>query len=118
MRTARNIASAAVAALFVTVMMPLNSFAASEFAGEWKVKDTTGKPFEITLSENGGAKATRGEGMSGTWKEEGNSAVITWTTGWVTKIRGEDGRYKKAAYKKGQSLEGQPANSSDAEKIK
>jgi hypothetical protein len=32
--------------------------------------------------------------------------------------RGEDGRYKKAAYKKGQSLEGQPANSSDAEKIK
>ena len=118
MRTVSKIASAAVAALFVTVMMPLNSFAASEFAGEWKVKDTAGKPFEITLSQDGGAKATRGEGMSGTWKEEGNSAVITWSTGWVTKIRGEDGRYKKAAYKKGQSLEGQPANSSDAEKIK
>ena len=64
------------------------------------------------------AGATRGEGMSGTWKEEGNSAVITWSTGWVTKIRSEDGRYRKAAYKKGQSLEGQPANSSDAEKIK
>jgi hypothetical protein len=118
MRTATKIASTAVAALIVTVMMPLNSFAASEFAGEWKVKDTAGKPFEITLSEDGSAKATRGEGMSGTWKEEGNSAVIAWNTGWVTKIRSEDGRYRKAAYKKGQPLEGQPANSSDAEKIK
>ncbi|MGA7323090.1 MAG: hypothetical protein WBX25_01080 [Rhodomicrobium sp.] len=118
MRTDRKTASAALAALFVTVMMPLNSFAASEYAGEWKVNDTAGKPFEITLSPDGAAEATRGEGMKGTWKEEGNSAVITWNTGWVTKIRGEDGRYRKSAYRKGQSPEGEPANSSDAQKIK
>ena len=115
---ARKIASAAVVALFVTVMMPLNSFAASEFAGEWKVQDSAGKPFEITLSANSAAKADRGEGMSGTWKAEGDTAVIVWNTGWVTKITKEGGHYKKTAYKKGQSLNSTPANSSDAEKTK
>src|SRR5215470_17157258 len=50
-------------------------------------------PFEITLSSGGAAKATRGEGMTGTWKEEGNSAVITWNTGWKTKITKEGNRY-------------------------
>ena len=57
----------------------------SAFEGVWRVKDTAGHPFEIVLSSGGAAKATRGEGMTGTWKEEGNSAVITWNTGWTTK---------------------------------
>ncbi len=118
MRTARKTASAAVAALFAVGMTALNGFAASEFAGVWMVKDTAGKPFEITLSENGAAKATRGEGMSGTWKEEGKSAVITWSTGWVTKIVNQGGNYMKTAFGKGQPLSGRPANSSDAQKIK
>ena len=60
----------------------------------WKVKDTAGRPFEITLSSGGVAKATRGEGMTGTWKEEGNAAVITWKTGWTTKIN-QPGRTQK-----------------------
>jgi hypothetical protein len=38
------------------------------------VKDTAGQPFEITLSGGGAAKASRGEGMVGTWKEEGKTA--------------------------------------------
>jgi len=97
---------------------PAASFAASEFEGTWKVKDTAGKPFEITLSGNAAAKADRGEGMSGTWKEEGETAMITWNTGWITKITKEGNRYKKAAYRKGQSLGSTPANTSDAERIK
>ncbi len=56
--------------------------------------------------------------MSGTWKEEGKTAVITWNTGWVTKIAKEGDRYKKSAYRKGQPLGGAPANTSDAEKVK
>ena len=48
--------------------------------------DTAGQPFEITLSGGGAAKASRGEGMVGTWKEEGKTAVITWNTGWTTEI--------------------------------
>lgn len=105
----------------LAVLIALNpavTQAASEFEGVWNVKDTAGKSFEITLSENAAAKANRGEGMSGTWKQEGNSAVITWNTGWVTKIAQEGNSYKKTAFRKGQSLSGNPANSSDAEKIK
>ena len=100
------------------VINPAASFAASEFEGTWKVKDTAGKPFEITLSENAAAKASRGEGMSGTWKGEDSTAVITWNTGWITKISKEGNRYKKSAYRKGQSLNSAPANTSDAERVK
>jgi len=52
----------------------------------------------------------------GIWKEEGDSAVITWNTGWTTKLTREGNRYVKEAYRKGQSLTGAPANTSDAEK--
>jgi hypothetical protein len=99
-------------------MSPAAILAASEFEGRWKVKDTADKPFEITLSQNGSAKADRGEGMTGTWKEEGKTAVIAWNTGWITKIAREGNRYKKSAYRKGQSLDNTPANSSDAERIR
>jgi hypothetical protein len=56
--------------------------------------------------------------MSGAWTEEGKAAVITWNTGWTTKIEKEDGHYKHTAYRKGQSLDGTPNNSSDAEKVR
>jgi hypothetical protein len=107
----------AVTAIFVAVTS-LTTLAASAFEGVWKVKDTAGKPFEITLSNGGAAKATRGEGMIGTWKEEGNAAVITWDTGWTTKIIKEGNQYKKAAYRQGQASDAAPANSSDAERVK
>ncbi len=94
------------------------SFAASNFEGVWKVKDTAGKQFEITLSGGGQAKASRGEGMTGNWKEEGNAAVITWNTGWTTKIMKNGNRYAKSAYRKGEPLSGKPANNSDAEKVR
>jgi hypothetical protein len=100
------------------VMSPVASIAASEFEGVWNVKDTAGTRFEITLAENGAAKANRGEAMSGTWKEEGKTAVIMWSTGWVTKIAKDGDHYRKTAYRKGQPLDSAPANSSDAVKIK
>jgi len=109
----------AIAAVTATCLFSVTSFAAltaSPFEGVWKVKDTAGHPFEITLSSDGAAKATRGEAMTGTWKEEGDSAVITWNTGWTTKITKQGNKYVKAAYRKGQSLTAAPANTSDAEK--
>src|SRR4029078_3011238 len=93
------------------------SLAAGAFEGVWKVADTGGQAFEITLSSGGGGTDTRGEGMNGTWKEDGNTAVITWDTGWTTKITKEGNQYKKTAYSKGQPLDAPPANSSAAEKI-
>jgi hypothetical protein len=114
----RNTIRATVTAACLMGMTSLASLAASAFEGVWKVKDTAGEPFEITLSSSGVAKATRGEGMTGTWKEDGNAAVITWNTGWTTKITKEGNRYKKTVYRKGQPLDAPPANSSDAERAK
>jgi hypothetical protein len=118
MRTIGKANAAVLAAVFVLAMTTVSSLAASAFEGVWKVKDTAGHDFEITLSGDGTAKANRGEGMVGTWKEEGKSAVITWNTGWTTKILKEDDHYKKTAYGKGKPLDGPPTNSSDAAKVK
>jgi len=114
----RKTMRAAVTVACLLGMASLTSLAASAFEGMWKVKDTAGQSFEITLSSDGVAKATRGEGMTGTWKEEGKAAVITWNTGWTTKITKDGNQYKKAAYRKGQALDAFPANSSDAERVK
>jgi hypothetical protein len=102
----RKTATAAVTAACLFVVTSFAALAASAFEGVWKVKDTAA------------AKATRGEGMTGTWKEEGSSAVITWNTGWTTKITKEGDRYVKTAYGKGQSLTATPTNTSEAEKAK
>lgn len=56
---------AAVALVFTGVA----SLAASQFDGTWKVTDTAGKAFEITLASDGTDKADRGEGMTGKWTE-------------------------------------------------
>lgn len=106
-------------AVLFTAAVTSAALAADGFKGVWKVEDTAGKPFEITLSADGAAKANRaGEGMTGTWKEEGGSAVITWNTGWTTKISKDGDGYKKTAYEKGKADEAKPTNTSAAEKVK
>lgn len=92
----------------------LAGLAASQFEGTWKVKDVQGNPLEITLSSDGSAKGDRPDNaMIGTWKEEGDAAVISWTTGWSTKITKEGDHYKKTAYKNGKSK-----GESEAQKVK
>lgn len=113
----RSTAYALATGVFLAIVS-ISASAASVFEGVWKVKDTDGKPFEITLSADGSAKASRGEGMVGTWKDDGSAAVITWNTGWTTKIMTDGNQYKKAAYGKGQLVDGKPSNTSDAEKAK
>jgi len=115
--TRRRTAPAVVAAAFAIALTSFASLAASTFEGVWKVQDSSGQPFEITLSADGAAKATRGPGMVGTWKEAGKTAVINWSTGWTTTIAKMDGHYKHSAYRKGQSPEGAPTSSSDAQKV-
>jgi hypothetical protein len=114
----RKAVIAVVTAASLFGVTTFGALAASPFEGVWKVKDTAGHPFEITLSSGGAAKATRGEGMTGTWKEQDDSAVITWNTSWTTKITKQGNQYVKEAYRKGQSLTAAPANTSDAEKTK
>jgi hypothetical protein len=111
-------ATAAVTAACFLGVTGFAALTASLFEGVWRVKDTTGHPFEITLLSGGTAKASRGEGMTGTWKEEGDSAVITWNTGRTTKITKEGNRYVKEVYRKGQSLTAAPENTLGTEKAK
>jgi hypothetical protein len=110
--------ASAIAGLLALAMTASVALAASEFVGSWKVADTSGKDYEITLAADGSAKGTQQEGQVGTWKEEGSSVVISWDTGWTTKISKEGGKYKKTAFKKGEPLDGTPTNSSPAEKVK
>ena len=53
-----------LAALFALAVTACSGPTASDFAGKWKVADTAGTPFEITLSDNGSATGNRsGEAM-------------------------------------------------------
>ena len=108
-------AAAAFAAIaFAIALTSAASFAASGFVGKWKTSDTEGKPFTIWLSDDGVAKGDRAnEGLAGMWKEEGSAAVITWDSGWVTKITKDGDSYKKNAEKDGKPV-GSP---SDIEKV-
>jgi len=74
--TFAKVAAAALAAVFAIALTSFATLAASQFEGVWKVQDTAGKPFQITLSADGSAKADRaGEGLTGTWKEEGGAGT-------------------------------------------
>lgn len=115
MKTFFKHASLALAAAVFAAGIAL---AGSGWEGVWQVKDTAGQPFEITLGADGSAKASLHEDMVGSWKAEGDSAVISWKTGWTTKITKEGGAYKKTGYREGTDLDGPPTNSSDAMKMK
>jgi len=116
MNRIRTIAAVMLAAGLAIAMTAFAALAASEFEGVWVVKDSVGKPFEITLSADGKATSSQEKAKEGTWKEEGGSAVITWITGWTTKITKQGDHYVKAAFKKGTPLDGPPTNKSDAQK--
>lgn len=94
------------------------AYAGQSFAGTWQVADSSGEPFKITLVDDGTATANRaGEGMNGTWKTVDGTAVISWDSGWTTKISKSGDSYSKTAYKKGVETSGDPTNSSDAKKV-
>jgi hypothetical protein len=108
---------ATAAAALILAAQTTASFAAGEFEGVWKVTDSGGKPFEITLSAGGKASADRpAKPMTGTWKEAGSGVVITWNTGWTTKISKDGGKFTKTAFEKGKT--DKPVDTSPAEKVK
>lgn len=114
MATTTRLMLGAVAAAAALAFTADAALADHHFTGTWKVKDTAGTDFEIVLADDGTASATReGEGLRGKWKEKDGTAVITWDTGWTTKIAKEGNTYKKTAYE-GDTKK----NSSDAEKVK
>jgi hypothetical protein len=115
MRTIGKLTTTGVAAAVALSLTAVTSFAASNYEGTWKVKDTQETLFEIVLAPDGTAAAHRGdEDMSGTWNDENGVAVIRWTEGWTTKIAKAGDGYKKSAYKG--DTGGAPTHTSDAVK--
>jgi hypothetical protein len=62
-----------------------------------------------SVARSGHHGLQKGLAFARDWSE-GNSAVITWNTGWTTKVTKEGDRYIKTAYGKGQSLTATPTN--------
>jgi hypothetical protein len=111
-------ASILLVALFALSFIAATVFAASQFEGAWLTQDTKGNPFKITLSADGKATGERSdEGLKGTWKAEGDSAVINWASGWVTKIVKQGDKFQKQAFEKG-GASGTPTHSAEAQKQK
>jgi hypothetical protein len=89
--------------------------AATQFEGTWSTTDTKGNPFKITLMADGNAKGDRAdEGLNGTWKAEGDSAVINWDSGWVTKITKQGDKFQKQAFEKGETS---PSHTAEAQRL-
>ena len=106
-----------VAAAIVAALTSSVSFA-DEWTGKYMTEDTKGNPFSITLTDNGTAAGEKhGTVLSGTWANEGDAAVIKWSTGWTTKISKDGDRYKKTAYRVGTSMQDGPTHATSVEKI-
>ena len=74
----------------------------SAFVGKYTTTDTQGKEMTITLDDDGSASGSRAEeSLDGSWKQEGDTAVITWSDNWTTKIAKSGDTYTKTAYKDG-----------------
>ena len=90
---------------------------AGEYEGSWLLNDTHGGGFEATLSSDGTASGTHGDSMKhGTWKEVDDSVVISWKTGWTTRIAKQGDKYVKTSYKPGTNITDTPTDTSDAKK--
>ena len=101
----RRVAVTLAAAVFALGVTSLAGLAASPFEGTWKLVDTKGNPFQVTLSADGSAKGDRGgEKLSGKWKEENGSAVIDWNDTWTTEIIKLGDVYSKKAFENGKLM--------------
>ena len=90
---------------------------AGEYEGSWLLNDTHGGTFEAMLSKDGTASGTHGDSMKhGTWKEIDGAVVISWKTGWTTRIAKQGDKYVKTAFKPGTSITDTPADTSEAKK--
>jgi hypothetical protein len=111
-------AGAGLAALIVTVGLSSAALAAVDFTGKYATTDTTGKPMQIVLAPNGHAWGHRpGEYMKGSWAAGRRFAVITWNTGWSSKLVKRGDHFKKLAYAPGHAPKGKPVSKAYAVKV-
>jgi hypothetical protein len=109
--------SATLSLIMLTIGLSNNVFA-GEFDGTWVLYDTHGGAYEAILSVDGNASGTHGDSMKhGTWKEMDGAIVISWKTGWTTRIAKQGDKYVKTSFKPGMSLTDTPTDTSEAKKM-
>jgi hypothetical protein len=112
-----NRAAGLVVAVVLAVALSGAAQAATDFAGTYRTTDTMGGPMQITLYPNGYARAIRpGEALKGRWAAGKRYAVISWTSGWSTKIVKHGHKFKKKAYENAEA-KGKPVNKALAVKV-
>ena len=105
----------AFTAVALAFALTISAFAASGFVGTWETTAGRDQKTTIWLSDDGAAKAdVGGRALAGKWTEDGDTAAITWDSGWVTKLTKEGDAYKTTTLKKDGKPFGQPA---DAKKV-
>ncbi|MES2182842.1 MAG: hypothetical protein V4493_12190 [Pseudomonadota bacterium] len=104
--------------LSAVTLFGISSYAlAGDYEGSWLLLDTHGGGFEATLSKDGSASGTHGDAMKhGTWKEVDGAVVISWTTGWTTRIAKQGDKYVKTSFKPGTTITDTPTDTSEAKK--
>lgn len=88
----------------------------AHFLGVWKVGiggDNSGT-FLIKLKTQGVAEKDIGTEHGGKWAVVNGEARCKWDDGWTDVIRKVDGRWEKAAYSPGSSLDDKPASVAEA----
>jgi hypothetical protein len=87
----------------------------AHFLGVWKVGigDGSQGTFLITLKPDGVAEKTIGS-KTGKWTVVNGEARCHWDDGWTDVIRKVGGRWEKAAYSPGSSLDGEPSGVAEA----
>ncbi|MEZ5826913.1 MAG: hypothetical protein R3D01_00355 [Hyphomicrobiales bacterium] len=107
-----------IAAIGIAAALTSSPSFAGAWAGKYMTEDTKGNPFAITLADDGTAAGEKlGHELNGTWAAEGGAAVITWSTGWTTKISKDGDGYKKSAYRPGAAIEDGPTHTTEVDKI-
>ena len=99
--------------MMVFTLMP-GLFAAeiTDFAGIWTLKDTDHSTFTVDLKADGTCTSTWGPGEVGTWKVEGDRAILSWTDGWHDILIKETTGFKKLGFAPGVAITDPPSNSS------
>jgi len=103
----QSIALAQIARIEFEHVSPAVAAGRSRFTGEWKVGVGGGVSgtFEIILKPDGTAHKDIGGGGDGKWAMVNGEARIAWDDGWHDVIRKQGGKFQKAAYGPGKSVD-------------
>jgi len=88
-----------------------------ECVGVWKVADSAGKTFHITVKEDGTATTDWEGGEQGVWEVEGQTIHVRYTDGWHDILMKDGDGYKKIAFGPGMPLDGKPENTTPAVRV-